>query len=323
MGCYNSTGFVSGLNIRYNDPIVAIPCVIENEGKYSPNNYYTTSQLTPISLPLFGKYDDYGSIEDVEDTPSAKAWKMSVCDDIMACMRIFERSSTYNTELLETLENKCKFKDGVYNEVKSGLLRMLSPTDKICLILEHRAVYDKLIQTNQTNYTYRKEFFSDIVSFKKLLLDEGCTVFPTCFFSQPFNCLELDRMISKQGDNITDRQNEIINKSDKLNKKWEGLNFNNFFLNWHGGFDVYNDGCSAENSILNIEGIADAFSDFSTFNDNIMHLNIGYRVPSCNCGSQEDYNKNVVKFYDFLSDFYEKELKPEPDEDDWLDEDEE
>ena len=41
-----------------------------------------------------------------------------------------------------------------------------------------------------------------------------------------------------------------------------------------------------------------------------------------NCGSQEDYNKNVVKFYDFLSDFYEKELKPEPDEDDYLDEDE-
>lgn len=41
-----------------------------------------------------------------------------------------------------------------------------------------------------------------------------------------------------------------------------------------------------------------------------------------NCGGQEDYNKNVIKFYGFLSDFYEKELKPEPDEDDWLDEDE-
>lgn len=41
-----------------------------------------------------------------------------------------------------------------------------------------------------------------------------------------------------------------------------------------------------------------------------------------NCGGQEDYNKNVVKFYGFLSDFYEKELKPEPDEYDCLDEDE-
>lgn len=66
MGCYNTTGFVSGLNVRCSDPIVAIPCVIEGSGKYNPNNYYTTSQLRPISLPLFGKYDDYGSIEDIE-----------------------------------------------------------------------------------------------------------------------------------------------------------------------------------------------------------------------------------------------------------------
>lgn len=320
MGCYNSTGFVSGLNIRYNDPIVAIPCIINHQGKYNLNNYYTTSQLRPISLPLFGKYDDYNSIEDVEDTPSAKAWKMSVCNDIVACMKIFERSMTYNTKLSETLENKCKFKDDVYNEVKSGLLRMLSPTDKICLILEHRAVYDKLIQANDK---FRKEFFVDIVSFNKLLLDEGCTVYPASCFGSPFEYRELDHMISKQGDKITDRQNKIINKSDKLKKKWRDLISNCPFLNWYCGFDVYNYGCSAEDSILNIEGIVDAFSDFSTFNDNIMHLNVGYRVPSCNCGSQEDYNKNVVKFYDFLSDFYEKELKPEPDEDDWLDEDEE
>ena len=33
MGCYNTTGFVSGLNVRCSDPIVAIPCVIVNGGK--------------------------------------------------------------------------------------------------------------------------------------------------------------------------------------------------------------------------------------------------------------------------------------------------
>lgn len=80
MGCYNTTGFVSGLNVRCSDPIVAIPCVIEGSGKYNPNNYYTTSQLRPISLPLFGKYDDYGSIEDIEDTPSGKLFYMTTDD---------------------------------------------------------------------------------------------------------------------------------------------------------------------------------------------------------------------------------------------------
>lgn len=312
MGCYNSTGFVSGLNIRYNDPIVAIPCIIENDGKYSSNNYYTTSQLRPISLPLFGKYDDYGSIEDIEDTPSAKAWKMSVCDYIMACMRIFERSSAYNTELSETLVNKCKFKDDVYNEVKSGLLRMLSPTDKICLILEHRAVYDKLSHTKDD---IKKRFFADAVSFNKLLLAEGCANSPTNFINSPFEYRELIRVLYERGETLNNKHMDIIKISDNLKKRYGCLTLNSFFFDWKRGFDVYSCTCSAEDSILNIEGIADAFSDFSTFNDNIMHLNVGYRVPSCNCGSQEDYNKNVVKFYDFLSDFYERELKPEPDED--------
>lgn len=165
--------------------------------------------------------------------------------------------------------------------------------------------------------------YSDAVSYNKLLLAERCAAtFPTNFIHSPFEYIELIRVLYEREETPNNKHMEIIRKSNELIEKYGCLTLNSFFFDWKRGFDVYNYGCSAEDSILNIEGIADAFSDFSTFNDNIMHLNIGYRVPSCNCGSQEDYNKNVVKFYDFLSDFYEKELKPEPDEDDWLDEDE-
>ena len=251
MGCYNTTGFVSGLNVRCSDPIVAIPCLIVNGGKYSPNNYYTTSQLRPISLPLFGKYDDYGSIEDIEDTPSARAWKMSVCDDIEGCMNIFERSNEYRTALSKILlHEKEHLYEHNYEEIRNGLLSVLDANANICLIIEHRKVYEKLIE----------------------------------------------------------------DKNDKAKK---------FFFAWQGGFYAYrNDGKNDGKSIFNIDGIADAFSDFSTFDRNIMKLNVGYRRPSCNCGGQEDFNDNIIKFYGFLSDFYNEDLKDEYDEDEY-DEDEE
>ena len=75
------------------------------------------------------------------------------------------------------------------------------------------------------------------------------------------------------------------------------------------------DGKNDGKSIFNIDGIADAFSDFSTFDRNIMKLNVGYRTASCNCGGQEDFNDNIIKFYGFLSDFYNEDLKDEYDED--------
>ena len=146
MGCYNTTGFVSGLNVRCGDPIVAIPCLIVNGGKYNPTNYYTTSQLKPISLPLFGKYDGYGSIEYIEDTPSARAWKMSVCDDIEGCMNIFERSNEDCTALSKILlyEKEYLYEHN-YEEIRNGLLSALDADANICLIIEHRKVYEKLI----------------------------------------------------------------------------------------------------------------------------------------------------------------------------------
>ena len=176
MGCYNTTGFVSGLNVRCSDPIVAIPCIIVNGGKYSPNCYYTASQLRPISLPLFGKYDDYGSIEDIEDTPSARAWKMSVCDDIEGCMNIFERSNDSYTDLPSILKHERYNMNENFDGIKDGLTDILDTDNNICLIIEHRRVYEKLIE-NKTNGT--KNFFDDVASFQKLLYKENLKILNT------------------------------------------------------------------------------------------------------------------------------------------------
>ena len=314
MGCYNTTGFVSGLNVRCSDPIVAIPCVIENGGKYSPNRYYTTSQLKPISLPLFGKYNDYGSIEDIEDTPSARAWKMSVCDDIEGCMSIFERSNEDCTALSKILlHEKNYLYEHNYEEIRNGLLSVLEEETGICLIIEHRKVYEKLIAKKNHD---TKNFFIDWVSFRQKLITKNCGYFKCYFEGQPFRPMSLVSLLFSENDELTKEVKSLSEESDKLDKKWEHYRLNNFFIGWEDGFYAYrNDGKNDGKSIFNIDGIADAFSDFSTFDRNIMKLNVGYRRPSCNCGGQEDFNDNIIKFYGFLSDFYNEDLKDEYDED--------
>lgn len=61
MGCWNETCMLSGLAIRHGDPVVMFPTLAIEEGR-------TTGTL----FPIFGRYDDYGGIEDVENKGSVR-----------------------------------------------------------------------------------------------------------------------------------------------------------------------------------------------------------------------------------------------------------
>ena len=69
MGCFNRSGFFSHLPLEYGDEMVAFVCF----GSRNKHNRFdncpigVNSSLTPICLPIFGKYNDYGGIEDVVD----------------------------------------------------------------------------------------------------------------------------------------------------------------------------------------------------------------------------------------------------------------
>lgn len=74
MGCFNKTGFFSHLPIRYGDEIVLF--VFADNSKACKRSScpigITGGGLTPICPPFFGKYNDYGGIEDVVDDPNHK-----------------------------------------------------------------------------------------------------------------------------------------------------------------------------------------------------------------------------------------------------------
>ena len=70
MGCFNRTGFYSHLPITYGDDIVMFMCA-DTEKLYNGKDSCPISVIgngyVPLALPFFGKYDDYGGIEKVED----------------------------------------------------------------------------------------------------------------------------------------------------------------------------------------------------------------------------------------------------------------
>lgn len=288
MGCFNTTGFVSGLNICYEDPVVAIPCII-NTDEFSC--WYTTTQLVPISLPIFGKYNDYGTLCDIEETPSSIAWKKCVCDNVEKSLKVFERGNVFGYTLLESL------KDNGFNEIRGSFDRSLLG-NKVTLILEHKSVYEELCGKNLKPYTDR--LFSDWFEFNRTLVRYGENPKYLSFSEPLFHISHID--VSNE------HYSELYEVGEKYRKKHNYMDdMRSIFWNWKEGFQIYQ---SNVGKLLDIEGIDRAFTEFNTFDCAIKDLNIGYRVPSCNCGSQENNNKNVIKFYRFLSKFYREELKP-------------
>jgi len=78
MGCFNKTAFFSHLPITYGDDIVMFVCadnLSRIHRKDSTPIGITGNGMTPIAPPFFGKYDDYGSIENVVDDPNHQLFK--------------------------------------------------------------------------------------------------------------------------------------------------------------------------------------------------------------------------------------------------------
>lgn len=68
MGCWYGTCGVSQLPIMPGDDVVLFPLLVNEEREDGGHGFsYATDQYGQLSLPVYGKYDDYGSIEAAEN----------------------------------------------------------------------------------------------------------------------------------------------------------------------------------------------------------------------------------------------------------------
>lgn len=140
MGCFNHTSSFSGVPISYGDRIVVILGLKDlnrDNGYWTPGNNFV-----PISVPIRGKYNDYGGIEDVDRTPAIdvleRLFNMSV-ESIVECAERIQCDCAdqidYNT--IHTTVNKIKSKSYIGDDYDCVF--------ELTYIMEHESMFDYLM----------------------------------------------------------------------------------------------------------------------------------------------------------------------------------
>lgn len=93
MGCWNGSCVLSGLPIMDGDPAVAIPIVI-----------HSGDSITPTFFPLFGEYNDYGSLTKVKSTSMSRKLVKLVKDSITTDGDKKPEATFNKARLLELIE---------------------------------------------------------------------------------------------------------------------------------------------------------------------------------------------------------------------------
>jgi len=144
MGCFNKIGFISSLPILMGDECVLI--LMRDKKSYKEDikggTVHPTDIFSPVFLPIFGKYNDYGNIEDITKSTITEYIEEFFDSDIetilqdiddMAVGRGSDSNITKNIEFLNTLT----------------------------FGLEHKFVYDRLVNEFKKIQTYNDKDFTD------------------------------------------------------------------------------------------------------------------------------------------------------------------
>ena len=177
MGSFNSSGFISKLPIRRGDRVV---CFIATENPYASirSLYIPDCHLVPWGIPVRGKYNDYGSIENIdEDYNTDFLRRLFKVDDVTKIFDAIERCM-YGETLDENIKywkhNKEEVKQykmllPMYGNIKEYMKFMNSSigskrkTQPLCtLLFEHEEVYDHITE-NEIDDGWHNTNFTDAI----------------------------------------------------------------------------------------------------------------------------------------------------------------
>lgn len=164
MGCYNSSGFLSKLPICYGDRVVCfLGKINRNADVYGFCPTYPFSVISPKCLPVYGEYDDYGSIENIDESPITK-----FLEDIsgVSCEQLFDAvSRTGYRKIKYELEHWGYFKEDEVEknkykedwEILLPLLKIYDIEDYPVILFEHEEIYNKFCEGEPTLGYYGEE----------------------------------------------------------------------------------------------------------------------------------------------------------------------
>lgn len=141
MGCFNHKCNFSQLPVVWGDRIVVIigfTQPLEQQDNFSPG-----CSFVPISVPIRGKYNDYGGIEDVYMTPAIEVLEKYFDMDVYHIVDIAERTTCgCENQMEEENEKVCGILEKIAKESGYPECKL-----KISYIMEHEHIFDYLVST--------------------------------------------------------------------------------------------------------------------------------------------------------------------------------
>ena len=357
MGCFNMTGGISHLPMRYGDEIVAII------GLYNPKTSYGQEfcpgyDFTPLFFPVVGKYNDYGSIEDIqEDYNSDYIKEFFECDDLEALFDVIDNAAV--DRYMDTKEKKFwkKIKEKAQNVVKDSYhYQYMKQSHKsfnlqLGFMLEHKFVYDFLATRKEEDegeffYVDIEKSYAETKKFIQENKKEEAKKEEIDLSNEEVlkKLTEIDEK-TKNGKELTDDEQKLINDivgslhdgNYKRNKMIEelfspfkthlrylGTGYEYSFVEHGVGymFDEYflYPYKKNEEKLLADENM-NAYIGFVRFFYNIMEMEIILRQHSY-AGQHESYRTHY-DFHKTCCDFLEKRIEEEEEEAEDYEEDEE
>lgn len=160
MGCFNKKGCFSNMPITYGDRAVALLGIVDMRGD---DNYSPGFHFTPISFPIRGTYNDYGSLENIDHVETnvvlEKRFKMNIEDIVDA----FERFSMDcdSDKISKELKKYAKNLPCFYKSDRKYL--------QLSMIMEHEEIFDKLCNLHDWKEDLGKDFDADVDLWTKFV----------------------------------------------------------------------------------------------------------------------------------------------------------
>lgn len=186
MGCWNATCYISKLPIHAGEKVAVIltrKALAESDD--SPHKCYPAESYIPFGYPIFGKYNDYGGIEDIENAEDVLEYLTSV--------KIYDNDNNIveiTSENLESQVNEILYSNCTVEEEKCHLDGFFVLKDLYELLIEEissRKLYDKnetvahqferLLKTHIKDFRESERYLQRVVSSKACETDKDLITF--------------------------------------------------------------------------------------------------------------------------------------------------
>lgn len=286
MGCWNETCAITNLPIRAGDPVVLmfLSKVMHSTEQDHAGHCYANSVWTPRALPIYGKYDDYGSLEDIQECYNTHYILDSMQMDIAEYRLVnhkrepkrlennLDLSNLSMEEILEAVHNDSLWVNGVGGAQPVGWMMM------------HAWAYNMLSEKQDT---WRGQYTQQLM--KK--------------FGEEFYqvvCETVARNKSKQYGGVFPSPVRVPdgNPYQALSRDYARLDGYGSVRGITNYMEVLIDLCAQGNSYSDpsVQNVLDELGKFLIFNTNMQLLRKQY-APQSGKGSQEGLNKLHEQFF--------------------------